>query len=176
MTTLLRYDSPMGVISVSADDEGVTALDFVGRDFFAPPAAKVSPALSEARRWLDIYFSGKRPDFTPPLHLIGTSFRMDVWRLLLEIPYGETTTYGALAKAVAKRRGVPRMSAQAVGGAVGHNPVAIIIPCHRVIGGDGRLVGYASGLDKKERLLTLEGAGIVLREHLRNASANEARA
>ena len=158
MTYRLRYESPMGVISVSADDEGVTELGFVGRDFFAPPPADLHPALSEARRWLDIYFSGRRPDFTPPLHLIGTSFRMDVWRLLLDVPYGETTTYGALAKAVAKRRGAARMAAQAVGGAVGHNPVAIVVPCHRVIGGDGRLVGYAGGLDKKERLLALEGA------------------
>ena len=158
MTYSLRYESPLGAIAVSADDEGVTELGFVGRDYFAPSSGDCCPALLEARRWLDIYFSGKRPDFTPPLHLTGTPFRMDVWRLLLDVPYGETTTYGALAKEVAKQRGVPRMAAQAVGGAVGHNPVAIIIPCHRVIGGDGRLVGYASGLDKKTWLLALEGA------------------
>ncbi|MBO4852066.1 MAG: methylated-DNA--[protein]-cysteine S-methyltransferase [Schwartzia sp.] len=158
MTYSLRYESPLGAIAVSADDEGVTELGFVGRELFAPPSGERCPALLEARRWLDIYFSGKRPDFTPSLHLTGTPFRMDVWRLLLDVPYGETTTYGALAKEVAKQRGVPRMAAQAVGGAVGHNPVAIIIPCHRVIGGDGRLVGYASGLDKKTWLLALEGA------------------
>ena len=94
----------------------------------------------------------------PPIHLIGSEFRRQIWNFLLEIPYGETTTYGALAKRIAKERGLERMSAQAVGGAVGHNEISIIVPCHRVVGSDGSLTGYAGGIDKKEKLLTLEGA------------------
>ncbi len=117
-------------------------------------------ALRLASRWLDIYFSGRDPGFTPPLHLCGTPFRLVVWRLLLDIPYGETTTYGALAKTISARRGGAPMSAQAVGGAVGHNAVALIVPCHRVVGTDGSLTGYASGLDKKTKLLSLEGIRI----------------
>lgn len=109
------------------------------------------------RKWLDIYFSGKEPDFMPPVHMIGSPFRLSVWELLRQIPYGETVTYGELAKMVAEKRGLSRMSAQAVGGAVGHNEISIIVPCHRVVGSDGSLTGYAGGVDRKERLLTLEG-------------------
>ncbi len=93
----------------------------------------------------------------PPIHMTGSPFRLSVWELLREIPYGETVTYGELAKIVAEKRGLSRMSAQAVGGAVGHNEISIIVPCHRVVGSDGSLTGYAGGVDKKERLLTLEG-------------------
>ena len=114
--------------------------------------------LEETKRWLDIYFAGREPDFLPPLHLAGSPFRQEVWALLRQIPYGETTTYRALAEAVARKRGLRRMSAQAVGGAVGHNPSSIIVPCHRVVGSDGSLTGYAGGIDKKMRLLTLENA------------------
>ena len=110
----------------------------------------------EGRRWLDIYFAGNEPDFTPPLHPIGTPFRMAVWRILLEIPYGVTTTYGAIAKRLAKERGLPQMSAQAIGSAVGRNPISLIIPCHRVIGRNGRLTGYAGGLHRKASLLAME--------------------
>ena len=148
------YDSPLGNILLAADDEGVTTLDFTEKKDAVSPN---HPILREAAHWLDIYFSGKNPGFTPPLHLFGTPFRMEVWRLLLDIPFGKTTTYGTLAKEIARRRGVRRMSAQAIGGAVGHNPVALIVPCHRVIGADGSLTGYAGGLDKKARLLSLEG-------------------
>ena len=148
------YDSPLGNILLAADDEGVTTLDFTEKK---DAVSRNHPILREAAHWLDIYFSGKNPRFTPPLHLFGTPFRMEVWRLLLDIPFGKTTTYGALAKEIARRRGVRRMSAQAIGGAVGHNPVALIVPCHRVIGADGSLTGYAGGLDKKAGLLSLEG-------------------
>ena len=106
----------------------------------------------DTKRWLDIYFAGRQPDFTPPLHLIGSDFRRRVWKRLLEIPYGQTTTYGALLGG--------GMSAQAVGGAVGHNPISIIVPCHRVIGANGSLTGYAGGIDKKIGLLTLEGVDV----------------
>ena len=114
--------------------------------------------LAEAKRWLDIYFTGKEPDFTPPLHPIGSAFRRSVWEILLQIPYGQTTTYGEIARQLAKKQGLDRMSAQAVGGAVGHNEISIIIPCHRVVGADGSLTGYAGGIGKKETLLELERA------------------
>ena len=153
------YDSPLGALLLAADGDGLTALDFLK----APPAsmpAETNAALQTASRWLDVYFSGRDPGFTPPLHLCGTPFRLAVWRLLLDIPYGETTTYGALAKTISARRSGAPMSAQAVGGAVGHNPVALIVPCHRVVGTNGSLTGYASGLDKKTKLLSLEGIRI----------------
>ena len=153
------YASPLGALLLAADGDGLTALDFLK----APPAslpAGTNAALRSAIRWLDVYFSGRDPGFTPPLHLSGTPFRLAIWRLLLDIPYGETTTYGALAKTISARRDGAPMSAQAVGGAVGHNPVALIVPCHRVVGTNGSLTGYASGLDKKTKLLSLEGLRI----------------
>ena len=158
-----HYDSPLGGILLAADEVGLTGLWFDGQKYFAdtlPPAhsEQETPALSEAKRWLDVYFSGREPDFTPPLHPLGTAFRQSVWKLLLEIPYGKTVTYGELAQQLAEKNGLPHMSAQAVGGAVGHNAVSIIIPCHRVVGADGSLTGYAGGLERKIQLLTLEGA------------------
>ena len=116
------------------------------------------PAFAETIRWLDIYFSGKDPGFLPPLKLQTTPFRQEICEIMLTIPYGATMTYGQIADIIAKRRGIARMSAQAVGGAVGHNPISLIIPCHRVIGTDGSLVGYGGGVDKKLSLLQLEGA------------------
>ena len=154
MIYFANYGSPLGNILLAADDEGLTTLDFTEKK---DAVSRNHPILREAARWLDIYFSGQNPGFTPPLHLLGTPFQTEVWRLLLDIPFGKTTTYGALAKEIAQRRGVQRMSAQAIGGAVGRNPVALIVPCHRVIGADGSLTGYAGGLDKKARLLSLEG-------------------
>lgn len=157
----LHYDSPLGGILLAADEVGLTGLWFDGEKYFADaldPEHKVqeTPILREAKRWLDVYFRGQEPDFTPPLHPIGSPFRQEVWALLLQIPYGQTTTYGALAKQLAAMHGLSRMSAQAVGGAVGHNEISIIIPCHRVVGTNGSLTGYAGGIDKKAKLLTLE--------------------
>lgn len=151
-----RYASPLGGLLLAADEQGLIGLWFDGaRHFVAnlPEAReeKRTPVLDEAARWLDDYFSGRQPDFTPPLHLIGSAFRLRVWARLLEIPYGHTTTYGALLGDGA--------SARAVGGAVGRNPISIIVPCHRVIGADGSLTGYAGGVDKKIRLLALERQG-----------------
>ena len=120
------------------------------------PFGPLSPVLAETVRWLDRYFSGEEPDFLPLMALAGTAFQREVWSLLLEIPYGETRTYGQLASELAARRGIDRMSAQAVGGAVGRNPISILVPCHRVVGADGSLTGYAGGLDNKKKLLTLE--------------------
>ena len=116
--------------------------------------------LTEAKRWLDVYFDGREPDFMPPLHPIGSAFRQSVWEILLQIPYGETMTYGEIARRLAEKQGLSQMSAQAVGGAVGHNEVSIIIPCHRVVGTNGSLTGYAGGIDKKVKLLELEHADI----------------
>lgn len=111
----------------------------------------------QTRRWLDLYFSGREPGFTPALNPAGSAFRRAVWEILLKIPYGKTTTYGQIAREIAAARGLAKMSAQAVGGAVGHNEISIIIPCHRVVGTHGSLTGYAGGIDRKIKLLQLEG-------------------
>ena len=156
-----HYESPLGGILLAADDTGLTGLWFEGQKYFARTLDAVhqeqeTAVLSEARRWLDVYFGGQEPDFTPPLHPAGSAFQQKVWALLRRIPYGQTTTYGALARQLAAERGLSRMSAQAVGGAVGHNVISIIIPCHRVVGTNGSLTGYAGGIDKKAALLRLE--------------------
>ena len=158
-----NYESPLGSILLAADETGLTGLWFRGEKYFADVldpdhTEREMPVLQQAKRWLDVYFSGQEPDFTPPLHPIGSPFRQEVWALLLQIPYGQTTTYGELAKQIAAKHGLARMSAQAVGGAVGHNEISIIIPCHRVVGTNGSLTGYAGGMDKKVKLLTLEKA------------------
>lgn len=161
MTYTTHYDSPLGGILLAADEMGLTGLWFEGQKYFADTLApdrkeQETPILREAKHWLDVYFSGQEPDSTPPLHPIGSAFRQEVWELLLKIPYGQTTTYGELAKQMAAKHDLSRMSAQAVGGAVGHNKISIIIPCHRVVGTNGSLTGYAGGIDKKVKLLTLE--------------------
>ena len=156
-----RYDSPLGGILLAADESGLTDLWFDGGKHFAEglPAAHIrqeTPILAAAKGWLDIYFTGREPDFLPPLHPAGSLFQQAVWALLLQIPYGQTVTYGQLAARLAAERGVARMSAQAVGGAVGRNRISLIIPCHRVLGADGSLTGYAGGLDRKAKLLAWE--------------------
>ena len=158
-----HYDSPMGRILLAADEIGLRGLWFDGQKYFARdlPEKRIEQethALAEARRWLDVYFTGKEPDFLPPLHPAGSTFQQAVWALLLQIPYGQTVTYGELARQLAEKQGRPRMSAQAVGGAVGHNKISIIIPCHRVVGTGGSLTGYAGGIDRKVKLLALEQA------------------
>ena len=161
MVYTCRYQSPMGDILLAADEIGLTGLWFEGQKYFANTLSdehipQETSILAEAKRWLDVYFSGKEPNFTPPLHPIGSPFRQAVWQILLQIPYGQTTTYGEIARQLAEKHGIAHMSAQAVGGAVGHNEVSIIIPCHRVVGTNGSLTGYAGGIDKKIRLLELE--------------------
>lgn len=157
------YSSELGDILLAADEIGLTGLWFFGQSYFADtlPAEQIAqetPILAQAKEWLDEYFSGKEPDFTPTLHPIGSPFRQAVWKLLLQIPYGQTTTYGEIARQLEKLQNRPHMSVQAVGGAVGHNGISIIIPCHRVVGTKGSLTGYAGGLDKKMALLELEHA------------------
>lgn len=156
-----HYESPFGDILLAADLVGLTGLWFDGEKYYADHldpehGERNLPVFEETKRWLTIYFSGQEPDFTPPLHIIGSPFQLSVWKILQKIPYGKTMTYGEIAKVIAKQRGLSHMSAQAVGGAVGHNEISIIIPCHRVIGTDGSLTGYVGGLDKKEKLLQLE--------------------
>ena len=161
MVSTCHYDSPLGGILLAADEIGLTGLWFDGEIYFAGNLPKVyaereTSILLEAKRWLDIYFAGNEPDFTPPLHPIGSAFQQSVWEILRQIPYGKTTTYGEIANKLAEKQGLSRMSAQAVGGAVGHNKISIIIPCHRVVGANGSLTGYAGGIEKKGKLLELE--------------------
>ena len=156
-----HYKSPLGDITFASDGENLTGLWFDGQKYFANTidgsfTEKLLPVFKDTIRWLDIYFDGQEPDFTPPLSFKTTKFREDVWQILLSIPYGRTMTYGQIAEIIARQRDIPKMSAQAVGGAVGHNPVSIIIPCHRVVGTDGSLTGYAGGVDRKLKLLILE--------------------
>ncbi len=156
-----HYDSPLGGITLACDGNALTGLWFDGQRHFAagmaaPREGRELPVFADARRWLDLYFSGKDPGFIPRLNLRATPFREKVWEILLEIPYGRTVTYGEIAAQAAKRRGLPRMSARAAGGAVGHNPVSLIVPCHRVVGANGRLTGYAGGTERKAILLEME--------------------
>ena len=158
-----HYDSPLGGITLAGDGAALTGLWFDGQKYFAAALdpeyeEKPLPLFDEAKRWLDLYFSGREPDFTPPLRMKATPFRRAVWEILLRIPYGKTMRYGEIAALLAAQRGLPRLSAQAVGGAVGHNPISLIIPCHRVVGADGSLTGYAGGIEKKQALLLLEKA------------------
>ena len=207
MTYTAHYDSPIGGITLASDGVALTGLWFDGQKHFAATLTNETyedsdlPVFEQTRKWLDLYFAGECPDFTPPLAPQGTPFQQKVWELLLAIPYGKTTTYGEIAQCVVETRliaslhgatsqdalsrgascrgaslqvassqgaslqgattqnaSLPKqhMSPQAIGGAVGHNPIAIIIPCHRVIGSDGSLTGYAGGLERKKYLLALE--------------------
>lgn len=156
-----KYESPLGSIMLAADEIGLTGLWFEGQKYFAlyldkENVEKELPIFEQTKKWLDIYFSGNEPDFKLPLHFTGSAFQNEVWEILYQIPYGQTTTYGAIAKQLAKKKGLARMSAQAVGGAVAHNEISIIVPCHRVVGANGSLTGYAGGIDKKIALLKME--------------------
>ncbi|MBR5381165.1 MAG: methylated-DNA--[Oscillospiraceae bacterium] len=158
-----HYSSPLGGITLASDGEALTGLWFDGQKYFAATLAEAHresslPVFEQTFSWLDVYFGGREPDFTPPLRMKTTAFRRAVWEILLTIPYGQTATYGQIADRLARSRGLASLSAQAVGGAVGHNAVSLIIPCHRVVGKNGSLTGYAGGVDRKLRLLSLEGA------------------
>jgi len=156
-----RMDTPLGPATACATDAGLCGFWFIGQKYYPKqtqhwiekPEYSIFPAL---RRWLDGYFAARAPRLNFALDPQGTLFQKTVWDMLLHIPYGETTTYGELAKQLAVIRNLPSMSAQAVGGAVGHNPISLLIPCHRVVASTGKLTGYAGGLDKKNALLRLE--------------------
>ena len=168
-----HYQSPIGGIFLAADEAGLTGLWFDGEKYYADHHAKAylnqdepwheekdTPVLEQTKEWLTVYFSGREPSFYPPVHMSGTPFQLSVWKILQKIPYGKTVTYGEIAKEIAGQKGLSRMSAQAVGGAVGRNEISIIVPCHRVVGTNGSLTGYAGGIDRKVKLLTLENADI----------------
>ncbi len=169
-----QYESPLGTITIACDDEAIIGLWFNGQRHFGnilpsetvelgenelctlKVGGKANELLEEARRWLDVYFSGQEPDFLPPLRYDSTPFRKAVCDIMLTIQYGKTMTYGEIADIIAAERGIEKMSAQAVGGAVGHNPISLMIPCHRVVGTNGSLTGYGGGIDRKVKLLELE--------------------
>lgn len=156
------YDSPLGRITLGSDGNALIGLWIEGQKYYCEKFPKEAirkdlEVFSETKKWLDIYFSGENPGFTPKLNEQGSDFRHEVWEILKRIPFGKTTTYGQIAKEIASNRGLPGMSCQAVGGAVGHNPISIIIPCHRVLGQNGNLTGYAGGVDLKIKLLQIEG-------------------
>lgn len=162
MTYLMKHPSPVGLLYLASDGDAITGLWIEGQTYFASTLEPSTverpdvPVFQQASNWLDTYFNGEIPPALPPLAPRGSAFRQAVWRLLLEIPWGQTTTYGALAQKL-REQGLSA-SAQAVGGAVGHNPISILIPCHRVVGSGGSLTGYAGGLAAKQYLLKLEGA------------------
>ena len=165
MQYISDYESPLGKILLAADETGLAGVWFEGQKYFgrcleAEREEREIPVLIQTKRWLDCYFSGKKPEILIPFHFTGTAFQKEVWEILCTIPYGQTMTYGEIAQLLAKRRGIDHMSAQAVGGAVGHNEISILVPCHRVVGTGGSLTGYAGGIDRKVQLLTLEGVNM----------------
>ena len=156
-----RLDTPLGPVILTGDESALTSLRFVGQRYFPdtlpePCGPDELPVFAQTADWLRVYFSGRDPGFLPPLRPDGTPFRRAVWAALLRIPYGQTVSYGELAAALEDQTGSGRVSARAVGGAVGRNPISLLIPCHRVVGADGSLTGYAGGLERKRLLLRLE--------------------
>lgn len=158
-----EYESPVGTLTIACNENGLVGLWLEGQKYFGDEILKEATRaddiaiLIQTKEWLNRYFTGQKPEISElSLEPQGSEFQQIVWKLLCELPYGATTTYGELAKKVAAQMGKQSMSAQAVGGAVGRNPISIIIPCHRVVGADGRLTGYAGGLDKKLNLLEVE--------------------
>lgn len=158
------YNSPLGVLTIAGDGKNITGVWLEGQKYFCATVTEPLiekddlPVFIKTKNWLDRYFQGKKPLIKElPLAPQGNDFRQAVWKILCEIPYGETLTYGEIAKKIAAQMNRKSMSAQAVGGAVGHNPISIIIPCHRVVGSNGSLTGYAGGIDKKIKLLQLDG-------------------
>lgn len=161
MVYICKYESPIGGLTAASNGIALTGLWFDGQKYFGSTLTEQYeerdlPVFAKTRDWLDLYFYGENPDFMPPLAVAGSEFRKAVWYILQQIPYGQTMTYGEIAKKMAKQMGTARMSAQAVGSAVGRNPISILIPCHRVVGSNGSLTGYAGGIEKKAALLELE--------------------
>lgn len=157
------YDSSLGEIIMVSDGKDLISLAFKGQKYDQSLVSndckqECIPVLAQTRKWLDLYFSGQKPNFIPEISIKGTVFQECVWKLISEIPYGRTVTYGEIARNIAAQRNKKSMSAQAVGAAVGRNPISIIIPCHRVIGHDGNLTGYAGGIWRKTELLKIEHA------------------
>lgn len=165
MTYIYPYNSPLGWIMISSNGKEIKGLWFnnqkhSGSKWPKDHKEKALPIFDEAKKWLDTYFSGKAPDFIPPIKVDTTHFYKSVLEIVQTIPFGQTMTYGEIASHIAKQRGLAKMSAQAVGQAIGSNPILLIIPCHRVVGANGNLTGYAGGLEKKLQLLTMEKANV----------------
>ncbi len=164
MDSICFYPSILGEIVIRNDGSSLTGLYFADQRHLPEGVLdlpKEENAVTEkTKQWLDLYFSGKNPDFTPPLQLNGTPFQKEVWKILQTIPYGQTRSYKQIAEMFAAEKGILRMSAQAVGSAIGRNPISIIVPCHRVIGSDGALTGYAGGIERKEKLLQQESPSV----------------
>lgn len=158
------YESPLGRLTLGSDGSNIIGLWISGQKYEGgkDPESFIEksdlPVFQAAKSWLDAYFAGQKPDLADlPLAPEGSEFRQQVWKVLTKIPYGKVMTYGAIGQEVARRMGKLKMSGQAVGGAVGHNPISIIIPCHRVIGTNGSLTGYSGGINRKIKLLEHEG-------------------
>ena len=156
-----NYQSPLGEIVIASDDTAITGLWLVGQRHFDIEVEgcitdKDLPIFDEVSRWLDIYFTGNNPGEIPAVRMNGTPFQLEVWQILQAVPYGKLITYREIAELIAKKRGITKMSARAVGNAIGRNPISILVPCHRVVGSNGKLTGYASGIEKKIKLLKLE--------------------
>ena len=165
MNYISHYNSPLGNITLASKGDALTGLWFDGQKHLGTTLGdeyeeKPLHVFERTAAWLDIYWGGRIPDFKPDIALNDTDFRREVWNIMLTIPYGHTITYGEIAAMIAQKRGVTSISAQAVGGAVGRNPISLIIPCHRVIGASGSLTGYAGGIERKAALLRLEGIRI----------------
>lgn len=158
------YNSPVGKLTIASDEKSIVGLWLEKQKYYMDVLAnkeyqeKETEVIKLAKKWLDKYFNNEKPEIDElPIEFIGSDFRKQVWKILAEIPYGKVVTYGDIAKQIARQKGMKTMSAQAVGGAVGHNPISIIIPCHRVVGTNGSLTGYAGGIATKIKLLELEG-------------------
>jgi len=161
MVYICKYESPIVNLTAASNGMALTGLWFDGQKYFGSTLTEEYeerdlPVFAKTRDWLDLYFYGENPDFMPPIAVSGSDFRKAVWSILRQIPYGKTMTYGEIAKKMARQMGTAQMSAQAVGAAVGRNPISILIPCHRVVGSNGSLTGYAGGIEKKAALLSLE--------------------
>ncbi len=161
------YPSPIGSLTLACDGENLVGLWMEGQKYHGGTISEVMiekdnlPILNDTKNWLDRYFIGQRPAISElPLAPIGSDFRQEVWRILCDIPYGEVISYGDIAKKMAAKLGLASMSSQAVGGAVGHNPISIIVPCHRVVGSNGSLTGFSAGVKTKFKLLELEGVNM----------------
>jgi methylated-DNA-[protein]-cysteine S-methyltransferase len=166
MEYIHKIKSPIGILTVSSDGRNISGLWIEGQKYFANTLGKDvleqnMPIFENIQNWLGIYFSGKEPDFMPPLKPRGTPYQTLIWDALCKIPYGHTTSYGRLAKQFELQYEGRHTSARAIGSAVGHNPISILIPCHRVIGKNNNLTGYAGGIDKKIKLLKLEGINVL---------------
>lgn len=158
-----NYQSPLGEIVIASNDTAITGLWLVGQRHFDIEVEgcitdKDLPIFDEVSRWLDIYFTGNNPGEIPAVRMNGTPFQLEVWQILQAVPYGKLITYREIAELIAKKRGITKMSARAVGNAVGRNPVSILVPCHRVVGSSGKMTGYAGGIERKVKLLKLENA------------------